>query len=114
MVISMVRHKGYRCKTRRLWRKDVRDRGLPGLSRFMIDYKVGDDVDILGDPSFQKRGLPFRRFHGRTGRVVGIRGRCYEVQVYDGGKLKTLFIGREHIRINHAYQLKQEALQQSE
>ena len=91
------------------------DRGLPGLSRFMVDYKVGDYVDILGDPLFQKRGLPFRRFHGRTGRVVEIpRGRCYEVQVYDGGKLKTLFIGREHIRINYAYQLKQEALQQSE
>ena len=106
----MTRHKGYRSKTRRLFRKDVRSRGLCGLSRFMVDFKEGDRVDIIPDPFFQKRGLPHRHFHGFTGKVLGARGRCYEVQVADqGGKLKTLFLGREHIRINKSFLMEQEA-----
>lgn len=101
--LLMVRHHGYRTKTRRLYKKKCRARGLPGLSRFMVDYENGDKVDIIGDPSFQKRGLPHRRFFGKTGVIVGSRGRCYEVDVKDGNKTKTLFIGREHIRINKDY-----------
>jgi large subunit ribosomal protein L21e len=93
-------------------RKNVRARGLPGLSRFMVDYEINDKVDIIGDPSFQKRGLPFHRFHGKTGTVVNTRGRCYEVQVYDLNKLKTLFIGREHIRINRSFLMQKEQKQQ--
>ncbi|MHA1777013.1 MAG: 50S ribosomal protein L21e [Promethearchaeia archaeon] len=104
----MTRHHGYRSKTRRIFRKNIRNRGLPGLSRFMIEYTPGMKVDILGDPSFQKRGLPHRRFVGKTGVVIAQRGRCYEIQVKDQNKLKTLFIGREHIRINKDWQLKQQ------
>ena len=96
----MVRHHGYRNKCRKRFKKDVRDRGLPGLSKFMIDYTTGSKVDILGDPSFQKRGLPHRHFVGKTGEIISQRGRCFEVHVMDGNKAKTLFIGKEHIRLN--------------
>jgi large subunit ribosomal protein L21e len=105
----MARNHGYRMKTRKLYRKKVRTRGLCGLSRFMVEYGAGDKVDIIGDPAFQTRGLPHRRFNGKTGVVVGARGRCFEVQVKDGDKMKTLFIGREHIRMNKDYQLRKEA-----
>ena len=101
---------GYRSKTRSIFRKKVRTRGLPGLSRFMAEYTVGDKVDIIADPSFQKRGLPHRRFHGKTGMIMSIRGRCYEVNVKDGNKMKTLFLGCEHLRINRSYQMDQEKL----
>ena len=104
----MVRHHGYRSKTRSLFRKKVRDRGLPGLSRFMVKYDVDYVVDIIGDSSFQKRGLPHRRFVGKTGKIVAKRGRCYEVAVKDQNKMKTIFIGCEHIRINRDWQIKQE------
>ncbi|MHA1719109.1 MAG: 50S ribosomal protein L21e [Promethearchaeota archaeon] len=104
----MTKHHGYRSKSRRIYRKNVRARGLPGLSKFMVDYHVGDKVDIIGDPSFQKRGLPHRRFHGKTGVVFEERGRCYGVHVKDGNKMKTLFLGREHLRLNKTFQLKQQ------
>ncbi|MHA1744744.1 MAG: 50S ribosomal protein L21e, partial [Promethearchaeota archaeon] len=41
-----MRHHGYRAKTRRLYRKNVRKRGLPGLSRFMVEYAPGNKIDI--------------------------------------------------------------------
>ena len=101
----MARHHGYRSKTRRIFRKKVRKRGLPGLSKFMVDYHPGDKVDIIGDPSFQKRGFPHKRFHGKTGVVFEERGRCYGVHVKDGNKMKTMFLGREHLRLNKGHQL---------
>ena len=102
---KMTHHNGYRSKSRRILRKSVRDRGLPGLSRFMVEYSISDKVDIVGDPSFQKRGLPHRRFHGKTGLIVSLRGRCYEIKVKDGNKMKTLFLGREHLRLNKDHQM---------
>jgi len=96
----MVKHRGYRTKTRGVFRKNVRNRGLKSLRRFLISYNVGDKVDIIGDPSQQKRGFPHRHFHGKTGTIVGKRGRCYEVSVKDLDKLKMIIVGREHIRLN--------------
>ncbi len=104
----MTHHNGYHSKCRSILRKKVRDRGLPGLSRFLVDYKPGYVVDIIGDSSFQKRGLPHRRFIGKTGKIVSQRGRCYEVAVKDLNKMKTLFIGCEHIRVNRDWQIRQE------
>jgi large subunit ribosomal protein L21e len=105
----MPRNHGYRNKTRHRYQKNVRERGICGLSRFMVDYEPGDKVDILGDPMFQKRGLPHRRFQGKTGIVLSPRGRCYEVAVMIGNKQKIIFIGREHIRMNKDYQMHKEA-----
>lgn len=93
-------HHGRNRRTRSIFRKNVRDRGLPGLSKFMIKYEVGDKVDVIADPSFQKLGFPHRRFHGKTGVIVSLRGRCFEVNVRDGNKMKTLLIGKPHIRMN--------------
>lgn len=107
----MVKHHGYRTKCRSLLRKNVRDRGLPGLSRFLVDYKPGCKVDIVGDSSFQKRGLPHRHFWGKTGTVVTQRGRCFEVAVKDLDKMKTLFIGCEHLRLNKDWQKRQELVE---
>jgi large subunit ribosomal protein L21e len=44
--------------------------------------------------------MPHRRYHGLTGTVIGKRGRCFEVQVKQGNSMKTLIIGREHLRLN--------------
>ncbi|MHA1820438.1 MAG: 50S ribosomal protein L21e [Promethearchaeota archaeon] len=96
----MVLHKGYRTRTRRIFRKNVRKRGLKSLSQFLYEYKIGDKVDIIVDPAYQKRGMPHRRFHGKTGVIVGIRGRCYEIKVKDINKEKLLIVGKPHIRRN--------------
>ena len=90
--------KGYRHRTRHLLRKCIREKGaVPPLSRLMIEYRSGDRVHIIIDPAIHK-SMPHRRYHGKTGIVVGRRGRAYIVQVRLGGKVKTLFIRPEHLR----------------
>lgn len=96
----MVKHHGYRTKTRHKHRKNVRDRGLGSIEKYLIDYNVNDKVDIITDPSQHKRGMPHSRYHGRTGTVTGQRGRCYLVRVKLGNTTKKLIIGKEHLRIN--------------
>ncbi|NVM35415.1 MAG: 50S ribosomal protein L21e [Candidatus Lokiarchaeota archaeon] len=96
----MVKHRGYRTKTRHKHRRNVRNRGLGSVEKYLIDYKNDDKVDIITDPSQHKRGMPHSRFHGRTGTVIGQRGRCYLVDVKLGNSKKTLIIGKEHLRLN--------------
>lgn len=86
---------GYRNRTRKLLRKRVRERSNP-ITRILMDYKVGDRVVIKIDPSFVK-GMPHRRFHGKTGIIMGKRGRAYVVKVLMGGFEKTVITRPEHI-----------------
>ncbi|MFX1392279.1 MAG: 50S ribosomal protein L21e [Promethearchaeota archaeon] len=96
----MTIHKGYRNKCRKRHRKKVRARGLGSIEKYLIDYEINDKVDIITDPSQHKRGMPHRRYHGRTGVIVGKRGRCYEIQVKLGNSKKILLIGKEHLKLN--------------
>jgi large subunit ribosomal protein L21e len=90
--------KGYRHRTRKVFRKNIREKGaVPPLSLLMINYKPGDKVHIVVNPAIHK-GMPHRRYHGKTGVIVGKRGRAYIVKVYLGDKEKTLFIRPEHLR----------------
>ena len=41
--------------------------------------------------------MPFSRFHGLTGVVVGERGAAYEVSVKDGNKTKMVVARPEHL-----------------
>jgi large subunit ribosomal protein L21e len=96
----MTSHKGYRKKSRQKHRKNVRDRGLGSVEKYLIDYHIDDKVDIITDPSQHRRGMPHSRYHGRTGTVLGQRGRCYIVKVKLGNSMKTLIVGVEHLRLN--------------
>ncbi|MFX1312257.1 MAG: 50S ribosomal protein L21e [Promethearchaeota archaeon] len=96
----MTKHKGFRNKTRKKHRKNVRDRGLGSIEKYLVDYEIGDKVDVITDSSQHKRGMPHRRFHGLTGTIIGDRGRCYLVEVKLGNSKKTLIIGKEHLRLN--------------
>lgn len=90
---------GYRHRTRRLLRKDVRERGaVPKASVLLREYNVGDRVAIKIDPSFHYWAMPHRRYHGLTGVILGKRGSCYIVEVYLGDKRKTIFVSPVHIR----------------
>ncbi len=91
--------KGYRHRTRKLLRKHVREKGaVPKASVILRDYKPGDKVAIIIDPSFPDWGMPHRRFHGLTGTVTGKRGEAYEVEVYLGRKKKILYVPPVHLR----------------
>ncbi|MFW9926215.1 MAG: 50S ribosomal protein L21e [Candidatus Thorarchaeota archaeon] len=88
---------GYRARTRSLMSKRIRQRGLSSPSKVLIDYEEGQSVDIVIDSGFHK-GMPHRRYHGRTGVVTGLRGRAILVDVGLGKATKTLIVRREHLR----------------
>ncbi|MBO3800579.1 MAG: 50S ribosomal protein L21e [Candidatus Brockarchaeota archaeon] len=93
----MPQTSGRRIKTRTLLRKKVRERGIKPPSYLLQDYKPGDRVVLKYDPSVHK-GMPHRRFYGKTGVIIGRRGRAYLIQVVDGDKEKTLIARPEHFK----------------
>lgn len=89
---------GLRHKTRKMLKKDIRERGaIPSLSMLMIDYKVGDKVSIVPNPAIHE-GMPHRRYFGRVATVIDKRGRAYVVEVPLGSKKKLLYVMPEHLR----------------
>jgi large subunit ribosomal protein L21e len=87
---------GFRNRTRSLLRKKKRERGLSPINRILRDYAEGEKVVIILDPSTVK-GMPHRRFHGKTGTVISKRGRAYVVNVHMGGYEKVVIARPEHI-----------------
>lgn len=92
----MKASKGSRTKTRTLLQKKPRQRGLSPITRAFQRFEEGDKVNIIIDPSVH-RGMPFSRFHGLTGVVIGQRGAAYEVNVKAGDKTKTVVARPEHL-----------------
>jgi len=88
---------GYRSRTRGLMSKRVRQRGLSSPSKVLVDYEVGQRVDVVIDSGFHK-GMPHKRYHGRTGVVTGLRGRAIVVDVGIGKATRTLIVRREHLQ----------------
>ncbi len=95
----MPKSHGFRRKTRYKLTKRVREKGLSPVSRAIQEFGTGDIVNIDLDPSVQ-RGMPHPKFHGRTGRVVGSRGRAYLVEVRDGRSIKEVIVLPEHLTPN--------------
>jgi large subunit ribosomal protein L21e len=89
---------GLRHRTRKIMSKNVREKGaVPPLSKILIPYKVGDKVHIDVDPAIHK-GMPHRRYIGKTGVIIGLRGRALIVEVAVGSKIKKLFLLPEHVK----------------
>ncbi len=88
---------GYRSRTRGLMSKRIRQKGLSSPSKVLVDYEVGQRVDVVIDSGFHK-GMPHKRYHGRTGVVTGLRGRAVVVDVGIGKATRTLIVRREHLQ----------------
>jgi large subunit ribosomal protein L21e len=88
--------KGYRSGTRRLLKKEPRERGKIKLSKLLQEYQLGSRVVVKIDPSVQK-GMPHRRYHGRIGTVTEKRGRSYVVTVSQGDAVKEIIVRPEHL-----------------
>lgn len=88
--------KGYRSGTRRLLKKEHKERGKIRMSKLLQEYQPGNRVVVRIDPSIQK-GMPHRRFHGKTGTVTEKRGRSYVVTVPQGNAVKEIIVRPEHI-----------------
>ena len=88
---------GSRRRSRRIFRKNVRERGKLSLSRYFASFQFGDKVVLAGDSAMQ-RNLYHGRFHGWNGVITGKRGDCYELKIKDGGKEKLLIIHPVHLK----------------
>ena len=93
----MALHHGPRKKTRYKFKKDLRERGVLPVTRVIQKFEIGQKVHIVCEPSIQK-GMPHRRFHGKTGSVIGQRGRAWLVEIRDGNKNKMVISRPQHLR----------------
>ncbi len=88
--------KGFRSRTRGTFTKDVRERGLPPVTRVLRVFSPGEKVQVRIEPS-EPRGQPHPRYQGRVATVVAPRGRAYVLTFTDGGKRKTLIARPVHL-----------------
>jgi large subunit ribosomal protein L21e len=77
-------------------RKRIRDKRRIRLSQYFQELKPGDKVAIVKSLSF-KASFP-SRMHGKTGTVVGKRGKAYIVRLLNGKIHKTLTIKPIHLK----------------
>mmetsp|Transcript_2500 Transcript_2500/g.6316 ORF Transcript_2500/g.6316 Transcript_2500/m.6316 type:complete len:166 (-) Transcript_2500:190-687(-) len=90
---------GLRAKTRDLFSRGFRQRGAIAPSGYLRTFKIGDYVDIKVNSAIHK-GMPFKYYQGKTGRVWNVTKRAVGVEVNKivrGIQLKK----RMHVRIEH-------------
>jgi len=92
----MKKSKGYRARTRCLFKKTPRERGKIKLSKLLQEYPPRSSVMIKIDPSVQK-GMPHRRYYGKVGIIKERRGRSYVVSVAQGNAVKEIIVRPEHL-----------------
>jgi large subunit ribosomal protein L21e len=93
----MAHHHGPRKKTRYKFKKEIRRRGIPPVTSVIQKFEVGQKVHIVCEPSVHQ-GMPNRRFHGKTGTIVGQRGRAWLLQIRDGESMKTVIARPQHLK----------------
>lgn len=90
---------GQRRRTRHKFRKGFKQHGAIHISRTLTTYKVGDIVDIIVDGSIHK-GMPYKYYHGRTGRVFNVNNRSIGVIVNKQVR-NRIIPKRIHVRVEH-------------
>ena len=97
----MTNPHGKRRGTRYLFSKGFKKNGVEHLSTYLRTYKVGDIVDVKGNGAVQK-GMPYKYYHGKTGRVFNVTRRAVGVVVNKqlGNRIipKKINIRIEHLR----------------
>ena len=97
----MRKSKGYRHGTRRLFKKHIRKKGLRPPDYVLRDFSEGDIVDIIIDPG-EHKGMPHRRYHGKTGEIIRKQGKAYVVYIKQGRSMKEIIANKEHLRLSRS------------
>lgn len=82
---------------RRRTREKFRSPDKLTVNKLIRHFSIGQSV-ALKVSSNSQGGVPFRRFHGKTGKIVEQRGRAYVVEINDINKKKLVISRPEHIR----------------
>jgi large subunit ribosomal protein L21e len=91
--------RGLRRNTRDLFQKPFGKNGLPAMSTYLTTYKIGDHVDIVANGAIHK-GMPYRYYHGRTGKVWNITKSAVGVVVNKQVRGRIIQ-KRLHVRVEH-------------
>ena len=87
--------RGFRSGTRKKLRQRPSNR--PAITKFLRTFKRDEKVIISPEPASQK-GMPFPRYKGEVGKIIGTRGKSYLVEIIDGKKKKTIISRPEHLK----------------
>jgi len=86
-----------RTKSRRVMKKDIREKGMPSASKVLQEFNKGEKVIIKIDSAVVK-GMPYKRFQGREGLVLGKQGKCFVIRIKDGNMEKTVLANPVHLK----------------
>lgn len=67
----MGRSNGKRSNTRNSYSRAFKKHGQEHSSTYIRTFKLGEYVDITANSSIQ-RGLPYKFYHGKTGKIFSI------------------------------------------
>jgi len=87
--------KGKRSKTR----DKLKSRGKVTVNKLLQQIPEGAKVDIVIESSVHS-GIPDKRFHGFTGKVIGKQGRAYLIKLEKQGV--KLVVGAAHLNVSEA------------
>jgi large subunit ribosomal protein L21e len=95
----MGRSNGKRSNTRNSYSRAFKKHGQEHSSTYIRTFKLGEYVDITANSSIQ-RGLPYKFYHGKTGKIFSITKSSAGVKVEKkvGNKKITK---RLNIRLEH-------------
>lgn len=92
--------RGHRAKTRA---KITAGKTKATPTALLKTYEAGQTVQMVINGSVHK-GMPFRRFHGLTGTVLGMQGRAVRVAVKQGSQDCELVVNPIHLKEIHQMQ----------
>merc|ERR1719353_2756320 len=69
------------------------------LSTYLQNYKIGDYVDIKVNSAVHK-GMPYKFYHGKTGRVWNVTKRAVGVEINKVHR-QRIIAKRIHVRVEH-------------
>ena len=95
----MTHSYGLNRRTRHKFRKGFKQHGAIHISKTLTAFRIGDIVDIVIDGAIHK-GMPYKYYHGRTGRVFNVNRRAIGVIVNKQIR-QRIIPKRIHVRVEH-------------
>ena len=73
---------------------------MPNVNTLLQEFDGGDEVHVIWNSSITS-GVPFRRFVGKTGKVIRKQGKCYLVKIKDMRATKEILLHPAHMKMKN-------------
>jgi len=87
---------GFRKRSRSKFTKHKSEKGKISIRSFLQTFVAGEKVGLSVEPAYQ-RGMYRPKFMGKMGTILRKKGTCYEVEIKDFSKTKTLIVHPVHL-----------------